>query len=434
MKQLGIGLLFACVLSSSIGCGSSSASGGGGGTTSGTASTGTSGGGGGSSGNGGGGPAAAKACKEVSQARCDRLKACSNDYLVVQRYESDASCVSRLEANCEAGLAAPSTAQTAANIESCAAAHPKESCDDIHDQNPSGACLPPHGKLAAGDACAFDGQCATGWCQVEKTAACGKCGTMPAPGAACVAASECGYDQACPAKSHQCAKFVAQGGTCGESAPCGAGLTCVGAMSGAGGKCVAAVTTKGAACDPTRTKKADCDRDIGLSCDVMTKTCKDTTLAPAGMPCGLVSGEVVGCATGAACVSSGDALSGTCMKVAADDAACDSDKGAALPRAREVRRDRERDGRHLQVRRRDRLQVIVRRASRPVCSTSRHLSRARTNRIARRRRISTRRALIGLVLRLFRRERRLAHALLRASRDHHLRASARGRGPSRTRP
>jgi hypothetical protein len=333
MKQLGIALAISCLVSGATGCGSSSASGSGGGeTTTGSHGTtsGMNGGGGGAGGgasSASGGSASAKACKDSAQARCDRLKTCSDDYLVVERYESDADCVARLDASCEASLAAPSTAQTPANVEACATLLANEACEDLLDQNPSGACLPPHGKLASGKACAFDGQCSSGWCQVDKAAVCGKCGEMPAPGAACTDPQDCGYDQDCGVTTHKCVKVVAKGGSCGDDLPCAADLSCVGATAGAGGKCVAAVVTKGAACDPTRKTMPDCERDLGLVCDATTKKCAAITLAATGMACGIVSGAFVGCASGSACVVSGDATAGTCQKFAADGAACDSDKG-----------------------------------------------------------------------------------------------------------
>ncbi len=346
MKNLVSTLLLAGCL---VACGNSSttSTGAGGGgstgthsTSTGTASTGHggSGGSGGSgsstgtastSGTGGSGPSETKACNDIAMARCNRLQECSGGALITSRYGDMATCVSRIELSCKNGIDAVDTNASPAGSEACAAAIPNESCTDYVDNNPAAACQPVAGTRAAGAVCGYSAQCASAFCDVPKTSACGTCAAKPADGAACTGNADCGFNQVCT-KTSTCLTYVPEDGSCSGDGQCEFGLTCVGAVTTTtpptNGTCQAQHTMMGEACDPSRKTGTDCNRSMGLYCNSTSKTCQAITFATDGQPCGTVNGAAVVCQGGGLCVITTPPM-GTCSAAAADGAACSDTAG-----------------------------------------------------------------------------------------------------------
>ena len=342
MKNRAATLVLAALLAAcggSGGTGVTGSTGAGGGTTasgsSGQTSSASSGTGGGSSsassasssasGTGGSGPSATKACNDLAMARCNRLADCSGGALVTQRYGDMTTCVSRMELGCKDSLEATDTTATPAFEETCAASVAGTSCADDIDGNTAPACQPPPGPRAAGAGCGFGAQCATGFCDVPKAAACGACAVRPADGAPCTGTSDCNFNQVC-SPAGTCTTYIGENGACAPNTQCQTGLACVGGGMSSTGACKAQATMLGQVCDPIRKNSGDCDRSDGLYCDAASLTCKAIVYGQGGQPCGTVNGAIVLCAAGGMCVL-GSATAGTCSATAADGAPCDATAG-----------------------------------------------------------------------------------------------------------
>lgn len=294
------------------------------------ACSGTSGGSGG--GSDGGGVTVAQACADVAQARCTLLQTCSATDLQI-RYGSESACVSRETNNCTSSLAEPGNGNTPAADEACAQAFPSWACTDyLNDQNIPAACQQQTGSVATGSSCAVDGQCQTGFCAIPPDAACGTCSAVPVAGASCAELTSCGPGLTCTSDTTTCVALGAASAACGKGAPCGAGLSCVGAdaTTNTQGTCQAAATTSGATCDATLKTGAGCNRNAGLVCNSMTKTCQTVVLAMPGAMCGDdVGSQAAYCASEGTCTGTSGNTPGTCTASAADGAACDTANGPA---------------------------------------------------------------------------------------------------------
>ena len=264
-----------------------------------------------------------EACTRIAQDRCTRLQACSASDLT-RRWPDVASCEQREKLACTEALAAPKTANTPSTTDACAAALAAEDCPAfLAAVDPPTACVVQHGPFAAGAACSFAAQCATGFCAVAAGALCGTCAPQPMPGDSC-ANQGCGQTMVCVAGTQQCEVPVASGAACSSSIPCAQGLACVG---GTTGTCMAEGETVGAACDVRRLTAPDCDAAAGLACDRSSNTCVMQPLAPAGATCGEITTVFTACMSGATCVRAAGSTTGTCIAPAADGAACDSVSG-----------------------------------------------------------------------------------------------------------
>jgi hypothetical protein len=320
MNQLRLPFASLIVLSSlAIACGDSTSGAGGGTSGTGTGSV----TGAGSTGTG----SSTQSCTDVTSARCMQLDSCSNTALTTSRYGTLQVCQARGLANCETSQAAPNTGTSPAAAEACATALGTESCDDFFNNNPPADCQAKMGTLLSGAPCSFAAQCNTGYCNTPHASVCGVCGAEPAVGAPCTIESDCDKDQTCVKATATCQTRVAQNGACGASAPCAAGLSCVGATMAAMGACKPAGATIGVACDPKKKTEAGCDGDKGLFCDSGTMLCAKETFAAPRQPCGFIGTMEVGCSAGGLCVIPGTAAAGTCIAPAADGAACDDTNG-----------------------------------------------------------------------------------------------------------
>jgi hypothetical protein len=276
-------------------------------------------------------PSAGSACADLAHARCSHLESCSATVVQI-RYGDEATCETREKQNCTNALAAPGTGNSPSRSEDCSAAIAGWSCADfMNGANIPAACVQATGSVASGAACAFPGQCQTGFCAIAPGSACGTCAAAPAAGTSCAALTTCGQGTlVCTADTQTCVALATTvGASCGKGAPCGAGLQCVGAnaASNTPGTCQTAATQLGATCDPQQQTGPGCDRAAGLVCNRKTKQCATAVVAAAGEACGDVNNQPTFCAANATCTGSSAGQAGTCTAAAADGAACDTANG-----------------------------------------------------------------------------------------------------------
>lgn len=278
-------------------------------------------------GGGTGGPTADQACAQLAKAECGKRDGCSKGTSITRVYGEMSVCLTRTAQACANRLAAVNTADTPQSAVNCAAAYAKLSCNDFFDGKLPADCTPA-GPAADGQPCAFNAQCASGYCGGTKNALCGTCAPQPAPGDSC-ATSRCGPGQNCVAATMTCADVGILNAACDSNDPCGNGLSCVDASAkSAGGTCQVALGTPGAACGGEA--MPGCNGSLGLACVGASgsKTCVMVTYGGDGMPCGdLSSTAVVQCKAGTCSMATGAAggsQTGTCVLDAIDGASCDT--------------------------------------------------------------------------------------------------------------
>jgi hypothetical protein len=285
-------------------------------------------------------PPVSQACADSAKARCMRNDACSNSTSNKSRYGDEMTCETRVAAQCIKNLGAPGTGATAASVETCGTTTSGESCDQYLGNDPDDTCLPPAGTLAASAACAVSAQCQSTYCAVPAHSTCGVCATVPKAGDPCGTTGECGGRGGLRCVNQVCVIEGAANADCGDGAPCGPSLSCVGAKGATLGKCMAAVVAADSTCDPAHKTGPGCDNDLGLYCDPSTSKCVAYTFANDGQPCGEVAGGLVACTAGTCILASaGDAgldagdggdntpKSGTCKALALEGSACDTANG-----------------------------------------------------------------------------------------------------------
>ena len=246
------------------------------------------------------------------------------------------TCIARQTLACTDRLAPASTGQSSELVQQCANGMSSYSCTDFLEGNLPPECSPT-GPEANGSSCAFNAQCASGFCAGNRYSNCGTCAPSPAAGDSC-ATSNCGHAQACiwnVQVTNVCEPYAGSGQACGafNDPLCDTDLTCQGASTTkmTNGTCAAAVATVGSACGG-KNSGLGCENRIGLVC--FNDACASIAYAGDGMPCGFTGNGLTQCA-GGTCYSSGgpfftstgDMSTGTCKAFAADGAACDTAMG-----------------------------------------------------------------------------------------------------------
>jgi hypothetical protein len=275
------------------------------------------------------GRSAAEACADLAQARCAMRASCSNDVSVTRVYGDMTTCLAREQTACQDGLAGPGTGNDPDMVEACVRAYPTFSCADFFDNKPPAPCAPT-GSRANGAACAFNGQCTSGFCSGTKNAACGTCADSPAAGDSC-ATSACGHGQVCVDSTLLCQDRGTLNATCDSDHPCGNGLSCTGNNATTAGTCQNALTAANLPCGG---QLPGCDGNVGLRCTGPSgtgKSCQPITYVGDGKPCGTMGdGSFVQCTRGDCYIATGliaGGQQGTCKADAADGAACDIQLG-----------------------------------------------------------------------------------------------------------
>ena len=260
-------------------------------------------------------PSASKACLTYATAFCGRLDACAPFFLQAS-YGDVVTCAQRAAKGCMPALSAGGSQVTPSQMETCAAAIEAQSCDEALDNQQPSAC-DVRGALPLLSACGVGSQCASGYCRLT-SGLCGICAEHVGATAACLVDADCSATLVCNLGA--CVGPSVAGAPCGPTAPCMRTLTCRDA------KCQTPVSVGGTCTAPT-----DCDGAHGAFCNAKTQTCAQTQLVPTGHPCGLVGGEVVGCAGGESCGNLTAAGQGTCHPTAVDGAPCGPDIACIPP-------------------------------------------------------------------------------------------------------
>jgi hypothetical protein len=289
---------------------------------------------------GGSGVTMQKACSDLATTRCAKRASCTaagngNGAQVVHLYGDNTNCVARETLACLQGLSAKSTGNSPDNVEQCITTYPAISCADFLAGNFQAPCVAT-GMLADGSSCAFGGQCKSTYCINEAHTACGTCGMAPAVGADC-SNTACGRGVDCLALQSsttpppmQCTAYVMSGGQCNRDNPCDFGLSCVGSTRAVMGSCMPAVTMAGGKCDPNQQTGPGCERQQGLFCNAMSKTCTAVVYAAGGAVCGLGSdGNFTDCSAGD-CIGytlGANPMPGQCKAKVNEGSACDTSVG-----------------------------------------------------------------------------------------------------------
>jgi hypothetical protein len=270
-------------------------------------------------------------CEQYAQAWCAKAESCTNGTNITRSFGDMTTCIAREMLVCNDNSQAASTGDTSDLVEKCAQGMSGYSCTDYLDNTLPGECAPT-GPAANGAVCAFNGQCATGFCGRARTAICGVCDSPPAAGDSC-ADSTCGHGQSCILNSEVtslCEPYVTSGETCGaySNPQCSAGLACQNASTTTPtGTCATAAASVGAPCGG-KNSNIGCDYRLGLTC--VSGACAAYKYVSDGMPCGNVGTGWTAC-TGGTCfsgagpflTSTGPNAIGVCKAFAADGAACD---------------------------------------------------------------------------------------------------------------
>ncbi|HZS37289.1 MAG TPA: hypothetical protein VFF06_10695 [Polyangia bacterium] len=274
------------------------------------------------------GPPLTLACQDVAQARCAKRASCSDGGSIVMIFGDQQTCLQREQLACMLQSQAPGVNAAPLALEACAIAFEQVTCADFFATRIPAAC-PAVGTRAMGAPCAYDPQCASGYCGASKTAVCGACAAPPVAGAPCVS-SNCARGFQCPPRTFTCADVPLQGMPCDLSAmPCGADLACV-SVNGAAPTCEPALGL-GAPCGGAL---GNCDTTRGLVCDgisASTRACRPLPFLGDGKPCGILpNGTIASCAAGGCYGDAGVAPvgeSGACKANAADGQPCDATLG-----------------------------------------------------------------------------------------------------------
>jgi hypothetical protein len=251
------------------------------------------------------------ACSDYAYAYCNKLVTCSPT-LLVERYPDLRTCFNLQNDNCVNAIGSSTGGATALAREGCSQALPGWDCDDfLFYNNPPPSCTLLTGTATNGNACGFDSQCQSGFCQITPGSLCGACQPALSPGAPCTNLVSCALVALfCSGTTGQCTAHSTVGQACDSLHDCVNGLGCV------MGVCQNGVSVPGATCI-SPPNGPGCDLRVGLECNGMTGTCAPVQLAGYGQPCGFLSEEEVPCAAGGTCID------GVCTVLGAEGAECD---------------------------------------------------------------------------------------------------------------
>jgi hypothetical protein len=268
-------------------------------------------------------------CPGLASEVCGALARCGGAAFELQ-FASEADCNNQFSRLCELETGAPGSGMGAEYLAACGAAY-GESCDDLR-YGQIAECETPKGSLPDGSGCAFDSQCASGFCfEPFANGGCGWCFTQitVGEGEACG-----GYDP-----------------TTGAPIECGSGLECEDSLSGVGSICVVpgalgaacggetqrcneglvcknSKCEKGGQAGATCTSVGDCDLFGSFTCNPLTNQCQPLEIADGGQPCGLIEGTVTLCRENADCVGlSPVQTQGTCALLIPEGQACEYGDG-----------------------------------------------------------------------------------------------------------
>jgi hypothetical protein len=249
-----------------------------------------------------------EACSQLAESWCEKIEACSPALLAssygISSDTGASSCVNTERDRCVDWFS--NVPGVANSVEAVLAASPTTCAEAFEHSAPyrTGA----QGEQVRGQACAWDEQCASGYCARAADSLCGKCdfvppGVEPQPGQPCT-------NDACPQPllCHEqiCKRWPSEGEPCLEQGPtpgpfdfCGSGLQCV------AGSCVTPLFF-GDACNAAEDR---CSTYSGLACQA--GKCGLATPFHVEGPCGGYPPSGAKCGAGDTCVYPPDAFEDT---------------------------------------------------------------------------------------------------------------------------
>jgi hypothetical protein len=253
-----------------------------------------------------------QACADYANVGCKQYASCA-PFLLKLFFGDESTCAARLNLQCPPALKASGSTLMSSGLEACVRARAAMSCTDFLSNKTPAECKLT-GSLGPGTPCAAGEQCASGYCQIAVSGACGVCATRSPVGGACLSSADCEpTGLTCPAGS--CVPLAALGAACNPAHPCESALYC-----SAGSMCMTRLGA-GIACDPL-SADPECDSAKGLYCDPGTALCAQAQIAPTGGACSLTT-PITLCGSSGNCQLSDGSTMGTCEPAAADGAACD---------------------------------------------------------------------------------------------------------------
>lgn len=263
-----------------------------------------------------------QAAQDRAYAYCARLQFCSPT-AVQLRFGTLQTCQSILSALYGAEVVLPQSGVTISSLEACTAAIGSSmtsgwNCEDIiNNVSAPPECTGFAGPRAMGAPCAVGAQCQSSFCAAAPGAGCGACAPVPQQNAQC-ATQSCGQGDLVCTTAQTCVPYAGMGQQCSAGTqPCGAGLTCVGAVGTTPGECAAATQVMLDACLFTM---AGCDIFSGLACNASTGVCETARIANPGEACGVVGFQPATCAVG-------DCIRGVCVGRVPFGGSCNLDGG-----------------------------------------------------------------------------------------------------------
>ena len=241
----------------------------------------------------------ATACADYVQKDCDRIQACVPGFLSIIGLPNVADCAAYYLPACKDALAALHTGDTPALVEQCGEQLAAMSCTEFLQSGSGSACLPHGGTTPNGGVCTTSWQCASGRCSVPAvflygSISCGTCVSAVPLGQTCdpngLLGSNCADNLVCAVMTvggttPVCAKSVAIGGACADSAVCPFNAFCDGTTN-----LCTQLPAVGQTCDPTTTYYCDPTK-AGALCDSNSSLCQPITVAKAGGSCTPPSGD-----------------------------------------------------------------------------------------------------------------------------------------------
>ena len=237
------------------------------------------------------------ACERQANAICAAQDRCG----LLRRIHGALSCPEVLARGCLLDARAGSVAP--ADIDACAEAAVDTTCEPYFKLPAS---CTYKGALGASASCAYNSECASGWCSVPNGKACGTCIAYSKLGAACTGYNTCEGDAYC--RNDVCVAYKKLGEACDNQTTthCVPGLYC-------DGTCRKRLAI-GASCKPT-------DVCVDGVCDDKTKTCVALPLVDLGEACG---------ATGI-CAGQARCVNGRCVAAPVEGESCTNEKPCQWP-------------------------------------------------------------------------------------------------------
>jgi hypothetical protein len=170
----------------------------------------------------------AEGCDELARLRCARFSSCSPRFFF-EEFGDDAFCRQDLAARCKVRASSKASGATVDALRACAHDVAHSTCDELR-RDVRRVCDWPAGTIAEGDACVFDEECTTGWCEPSHDAAfnpfpCGRCRVPKKEGEACDF-YDCAPGLQCGVKQH-CERPV-DNGACADDSGCVSWKSCIG--------------------------------------------------------------------------------------------------------------------------------------------------------------------------------------------------------------